>query len=411
MDNGTYMQFHEINKDGDKPEIGDHVIVSIKQTMGDSLFYSSDYEEDGTIEFELTKPTFVGDVMAGLLNMHIDDSATVAYLIDSMCINALGMDAVPDYLTAGMPIYVDIRLLDIIPAQVVEAQRKAEMQMLKQFEEGRLALYYADENYTTTKDGLVILEVAGKGRGAKDGEILLVNFNLITIDGDTLLDLFGREPVAVRCGDMELGAGFAEAMRYVPEGGEAHFVIPSSLAFDSVGLGNSVLPYTAFLLNVKNTSIYTQEEYKMEQQRLQEAEDAENQKRLEEEPARIEKFVKEHNVTVAPSETGVYYLEIERGTGDSASIGDIVTIHYNLYNIDDKLVETSYGDEPLQFVFGGGEMVPGIEEAVEKMRVGGKATIIVPAEMGFGEVAVSNDLPAYSTVIFDLELVDIQRHR
>ena len=116
-------------------------------------------------------------------------------------------------------------------------------------------------------------------------------------------------------------------------------------------------------------------------------------------------------MTVAPSETGVYYLEIERGTGDSASIGDIVTIHYNLYNIDDKLVETSYGDEPLQFVFGGGEMVPGIEEAVEKMRVGGKATIIVPAEMGFGEVAVSNDLPAYSTVIFDLELVDIQRHR
>ena len=101
--------------------------------------------------------------------------------------------------------------------------------------------------------------------------------------------------------------------------------------------------------------------------------------------------------------------------GDARSIdgdnGDLVSIHYNLYNIEDKLIETNFNEEPLQFVYGNNEMVPGIEEAVGKMRVGGKATIIVPAMMGFGDIAIDKELPAYSTVIFDIELIDVQKVR
>ena len=411
MENGAYMQFHDANDNGEMPKIGDHVIVSVKQSMGDSLFYSSEYEEGGTIEFELTKSSFVGDMMAGLLNMHLNDSATVAFLIDSMCIKTLGMDAVPDYLTAGMPIYSDMRLKGIITVEEVAAQQDFELQMMKQNDEDRLAMYYSDEKNKITKSGLIILSVKGKGRGAKVGEILMINFNLLDLDGDTLLDLFDREPVAVRCGDLELGEGFAEAMKYVPEGGEGHFVIPSALAFDSIGLENSIMPYTSLVLNVRNTSILTQEEYEAEQKKKYEAEEAANQKRLEEEPARIEKFIKEHNVNVAPSASGVYYLEIETGDGPVVDNGDIVTIHYNLYNIEDKLIESSFGSDPLQFVYGNNEMVPGIEEALGNMRVGGKATLIIPSTMGFGDVAIDKELPANSTVIFDIELIDVQKPR
>ena len=411
MENGAYMQFHEVNDNGDMPKIGDHVIVSVKQSMGDSLFYSSEYEEDGTLEFELTQSSFVGDMMAGLLNMHLNDSATVAFLIDSMCIKTLGMDAVPDYLTPGMPIYIDLRLKGIITAEEVALQHGLELKMLKQNDEDRLAMYYSDGKNKITQSGLIILSVNGKGRGAKNGEILMINFNLLDLEGDTLLDLFDREPVAVRCGDLELGEGFAEAMRYVPEGGEGHFVIPSSLAFDSVGLENSIMPYTSLVLNVHNTSILTQEEYEAEQKKKYEAEEAENKKRSEEEPARIEKFIKDHNVNVTPSATGVYYLEIEKGDGPMVDNGDIVSIHYNLYNIEDKLIESSFGSDPMQFVYGNNEMVPGIEEALGNMRVGGKATIIVPSTMGFGDVAIDKELPANSTVIFDIELIDVQKPR
>ena len=411
MKNGTYMQFYDVNNEAEMPQIGDYVVVELKQTMGDSLFYSSENEEDGVVEFELTEPTFVGDMMAGLLNMHLGDSATVACLVDSMCIKTLGMEAVPSYLTAGMPIYIDMRLKEIIPADYIAEIRRDELKMLKNENDNLLEQYYSNENNKLTKDGLIILSVKGKGRGAKVGDIMMVNFNMISLFGDTLIDLFDREPVAVKCGDLDLGEGFAEALTNVPEGGEGHFVVPYSLAFDSVGLENLIAPYTSFVLNVKSTHYYTQQEYEDYQKELRKAEDAENQKRLDEEPARIEKFVKDHNVNVAPSASGVYYLEIVKGTGPVVDNGDLVSIHYNLYNIDDKLIETSYGSDPMQFVYGRGEMVPGIEEALGNMRVGGKATIIVPSTMGFGDVAIDKELPANSTVIFDLELIDVQKVR
>lgn len=411
MKNGAYMQFHEVNKQGEMPKIGDYVIIDVKHTMGETLFYSSEYEDENGLEVELTEPSFVGDMMAGLLNMHLNDSATVVFLVDSLCIKSMGMKAVPNYLTVGMPVYIDIRLKTIVPAEEVAAQQKMELLRRQQDDEDRLAMYYSNEKYTITESGLIILNVKGKGPGPKDGEILNINFNLITLDGDTLLDLFEREPVAVRYGDLELGLGFAEAMGYVPAGGEGHFVIPSSLAFDSLGLENSILPYTSLVLNVENTSILTQAEYEAEQIRLREIEEIENQKRLKEEPDRIEKFVKEHNIQVAPSPSGVYYLEIAKGAGEVVDIGDVVSIHYNLYNIDDKLIETSFEGEPLQFVYGNNEMVPGIEEAVGNMRVGGKATIVVPSEMGFGDIAIDKELPAYSTVVFYIELIDVQKVR
>lgn len=409
MDNGAYMKFYCVNKDGDKPVLGDHVYISFNESIGDSLIYASDWNDVPGNEIEIYEPTFVGDMMAGLMNMHVGDSASVAFVVDSMCIKTLGMDAVPNYLNPGMPVYIDIRLDSIVKAEVVKARYEEYLSIRKQNDEDMLAMYYSDENNTITNDGLIITGVKGKGRAPRDGEILKINFSFVTLQGDTLLDFFNREPVTVIYGDSYLGEGFTEAMRYVPEGGEGHFVIPSSLAFDSEGLEDYIEPYTSFFLNVKNIDIMTVDEYEEEEKKLKDAEEAENQRRLAEEPANMAKFIKEHDVNVAPSETGVYYLEIKTGTGDKPEEGDMVSVYYNMYNIADKLVDSNYGIEPLSFVYGSGEMVPGIDEAMGKMRVGGKATIIVPSAMGFGDIAVDKDLPANSIVIFDLELVEVQK--
>ena len=409
MDNGAFMKFYCVNKDGDKPVLGDHVYISFNESIGDSLIYASDWNDVPGNEIEIYEPTFVGDMMAGLMNMHVGDSASVAFVVDSMCIKTLGMDAVPNYLNPGMPVYIDIRLDSIVKAEVVKARYEEYLSIRKQNDEDMLAMYYSDENNTITNDGLIITGVKGKGRAPRDGEILKINFSFVTLQGDTLLDFFNREPVTVIYGDSYLGEGFTEAMRYVPEGGEGHFVIPSSLAFDSEGLEDYIEPYTSFFLNVKNIDIMTVDEYEEEERRLKEAEEVENQKRLAEEPANMAKFIKEHNVNVAPSETGVYYLEIKTGTGEKPEEGDMVSIYYNMYNTADKLVDSNYGMEPLSFEYGSGQMVPGIDEAMGKMRVGGKATIIVPSAMGFGDIAVDKDLPANSIVIFDLELVEVQK--
>ena len=81
---------------------------------------------------------------------------------------------------------------------------------------------------------------------------------------------------------------------------------------------------------------------------------------------------------------------------------------YVIYNIDNMMIESSYEyGEPIPFIFGEKQMIPGIEEAVGYMKVGGKARIIVPSQLGFGDIKIDENLPANSTLIIDLELVDL----
>jgi len=408
MDDGTYMRFYRINNQAEKPKIGDMVLLELNQYYGDSLGFSTAKEYGKPMRYEVMEPAFVGDVMAALLNMHINDSATVAFVIDSLCLKTYGMKSVPEYFTQGMTIYTDIHLIDIFTSEQLEAEWAAEVAERKIQDEVLLSKYLSGNK--VTEDGLIILNINNnKGKFAVEGDIMMINFSLQTLDGDTIIYMYDAEPVAVKCGDQALGIGFDEAMHLVPKGGCGRFVIPSSLAFDSIGLDESIAPYTSMLLDVEMIDIMTIKEYEEEQKRLDEIQKIEAQKRLEGEQARIDEFVKTHDVRVNPTSTGLYYLEVERGTGDSAVVGDVVYIHYNLYNIEDKLIETSYGEEPLQFVYGNGEMVPGIEEAISYMKKGGKATIIVPSKIGFGEYPIDNDLPANSTVIFDIDFVDLQR--
>lgn len=411
LDDGTCIKFHRIDNQGIMPKIGDIVLIEVNQYYGDSLGFSTEKEYGEPMRYEVTEPSFVGDIMAALLNMHVGDSATVAFIIDSLCLKTYGMESVPEYLIPGMPVYADIHLVDVISAEQLENERQTELLDRKTKDQSLLAPFYSDKNCRITENGLIVLNINGKNKKkAVEGDILKIYFRLITLDGDTILNLFDNEPIAVSCGDQALGAGFDEAMRLVPLGGNGNFVIPSALAFDSVGLDNSIEPYTSLRLDVKMADIMTLKQYEDEQKRIVAVENEKAQKRLDEEPAKIAAFVKEHNVCVNPTASGLYYLEIKEGTGAVADTGDIVSIHYNLYNIDDKLIESSFEGDPMQFVYGKGEMVPGIEEAISYMKVGGKATIIVPSALGFGNVAIDNDLPANSTVIFDIDFVDLQKN-
>ena len=80
----------------------------------------------------------------------------------------------------------------------------------------------------------------------------------------------------------------------------------------------------------------------------------------------------------------------------------------SIYDINNNLIESSldYG-QPIPFVYGENQMIQGIEEAVGYMKVGGKSRIIVPSQLGFGDIKIDENLPANSTLVIDLEFVDL----
>jgi FKBP-type peptidyl-prolyl cis-trans isomerase FkpA len=73
-----------------------------------------------------------------------------------------------------------------------------------------------------------------------------------------------------------------------------------------------------------------------------------------------------------------------------------------------KKFDSSAGREPLEFTVGRGQVIKGWDQGVQGMKVGGKRTLIIPAELAYGSRAMGNDIPANSALIFDVELVQVK---
>ena len=386
-ENGALMKFYEVNKNNEMPEIGDLVLVDVTQKIADSVLFSSETIGE-PFEVLIEEPSFVGDFMCALMSMHLNDHASLVFPLDSMFLS-IG-EQVPDFVESGTMTEMDIVLKEIIKKEVLEEELRNELISRKNAEVAVLEPYYNDDNCTITEDSLIVLNInKGNGKFAKAGNIMKVYFTFNTLEGDTLLDFTTGKPYELVFGDMALGQGFYEALGLVGKGGKAEFIIPSSLAFGSEGLQDAILPYTPFGLKLEVIDIMTSDEYEAEQKAIKEKEDADNAKRLKEEPKRIAKYIKDNNITEKPQPSGLYYIEKQAGDGDSVQDGDLVAVHYSIYNLDNQLIESSYDyGQPLPFVYGGDQMIAGIEEAVGYMRVGGKARIIVPSRLGFGDVTI-----------------------
>lgn len=408
MKNGAMMKFYSENVNNEQPRIGDLVVLDMIQKISDSIIFNSDDLEE-PFEFLVEEPSFVGDIMTALLSMHVNDHASLVFPVDSLFYSI--DEQLPSFIAPGTLTEMDITLKEIVRKEDIEAELEEAARILKEEERLILSTYYNDEQYDITEDSLIVLNLRkGDGEYPKVGDIMKVYFTYQTLNGDTLLDFTSGEPYELVFGDKALGEGFYEGLSLVSKGGEAEFIIPSSLAFGSEGFEGVILPYTPFRLYLKVFDVMTSDEYEEEQNIKMEKEAVENAKRLQEEPSKIKEYIKKNNINAEPKESGLYYLEMQNGKGESAVPGDMITIHYSIYNIDGMLIESSYSyGQPLSYIYGTSEMIAGIEEAISYMKVGGSARIIVPSQLGFGEIKISDDLPANSTLIIDLEFVDLKK--
>ena len=106
-----------------------------------------------------------------------------------------------------------------------------------------------------------------------------------------------------------------------------------------------------------------------------------------------------------PSEITI--TEITVGTGATAALGDVVSVHYVL-TVNGTKLDSSYDrGVPLQpFQIGVGAVIPGFEQGVLGMKVGGKRHVVVPPALGYGNQP-NGPIPANSTLDFDIELLAI----
>ncbi|WP_338866587.1 FKBP-type peptidyl-prolyl cis-trans isomerase [Myxococcus stipitatus] len=97
------------------------------------------------------------------------------------------------------------------------------------------------------------------------------------------------------------------------------------------------------------------------------------------------------------------------GTGDEATNGARVQVHYTGYLPDGKMFETSEGKAPIAFNLGLGQVIDGWDQGLLGMRVGGKRRLIIPSALGYGaQGSASGRIPPHSVLIFDVGLISVR---
>lgn len=406
MENGAYMKFYSRSHSGVSPRLGDRVTFGMSQYFNDSLLFTTFGDEP--LDIELNKSDFVGDVTDGLLMMQVGDSARLVVLADSVFIAVMGTEAPEEY--AGKPIYYDLKLLSVKPFELIERENRILLDSLKRSEQAFLDALKSDANNTIDESGLIIMERQGKGKLAKMGDYVDFDFLICSKDEDTLMNSFDVESVDMQYGEEFICQGFTKALGMVPEGSTMRFVIPSALGFDSTGYQGVILPYETMVVKLRLNEVMDEAAHNKKIQALEAKKEAEKQQLLAHEQELIKTYVTANGITENPTESGIYIIREEEGTGKTAEWGDKVAIHYTLYNLKGEQVESSYSyGAPMEFTIGKGEMIECIEEAVMTMAPGAKVKVISPSEHAFGEFAIHEELlPAYTPLLVELELISIE---
>ena len=406
MDNGAYRKFYSHGDSETMPRLKDEVTLEMAQYFNDSLIYST--EEEGPMSLVLHESDFVGDVTAGLLMMHVGDSARLVVMADSVLLYLMNMDSVPAEF-AGLPIIYDMKLLSVKPFEVLEVERQAMLESRRQAEAEFLAAMQEEPKNTLTESGLIVMAKSGKGKVAKKGDYVVFDFLMCSSEGDTIMNSFDVEPVEMQYGEEFICPGIDDAIGMVPEGGMMRFVVPSALAFDSVGYQHFIQPYTPLVVEMRMNSVMDKAAYDKMMAEEEAAYEAEKAKRQVEEGKTIAAYIAANGVTQEPTESGLYIFLVEAGKGALAQWGDVVSVHCVLRNLQGEIIDSTYGEgEPMSFTIGEGDMVPAIEEAVMTMAPGSKVTVLTPSELAFGEMDLGEMLPPYTPLLIDLELVEVK---
>ncbi|HLO92175.1 MAG: FKBP-type peptidyl-prolyl cis-trans isomerase [Chloroflexota bacterium] len=411
-DDGLYYKFHVKGDDTTTVKAGMVLNLKLKYSINDSvLFNSADIPQDFMLP--LNEPSYKGDLYSGLAMMKPGDSATFITSADSFFLKTIKMPQLPDSTYKGKDIIFDVKLISAKTQQQMEAEYKVKLDEMKSKEQSSLENYLKSANITVAPlpSGLYYIETQkGNGQKPKKGDYGKLHFKVSTIDGKVLYSSYDQgQPMMWEIGQDFDNKGVTEALNLMSKGTKASIIVPSSLAFGEQGRGQMVPPYTTLLYDLELTDIVSKAQLDKENAEKEKKAAIEKEQAKKQELSILDNYLKTNKISVKPTASGLYFIEIKKGTGQQAATGKTVKVHYTGTLLNGTKFDSSVDrKQPFEFTIGKGEVIPGWDEGIAMMKEGGKAKLIVPSRLAYGENGRMPTIPPSATLIFDVELIDVK---
>ena len=106
---------------------------------------------------------------------------------------------------------------------------------------------------------------------------------------------------------------------------------------------------------------------------------------------------------------GLKFTDDQVGTGTEALKGKTVSVHYTGWLLDGTKFDSSRDrNQPFSFPLGQGQVIKGWDEGVAGMKVGGKRTLVIPPDLGYGARGAGGVIPPNATLKFEVELLEVK---
>ena len=348
----------DVEGKGVKPVAGDKVVVHYTGKLTNDTIFDSSHKRNQPFGFVLGMGQVIKGWDEGIALLNIGSKATLR-IPASLGYGDRDMGSIPPNST----LIFEVELLDVVsgpkPYDMGSKQWKVQPSGLK---------------YVVVQDGT--------GIKVQNGMSVSVHYSGYFEDGKTFDSSVQRgEPITIILGKRQVIPGWEEGISLLKVGDKAKFFIPYNLAYGDAGRGT--IPAKANLIF-----------------------DVEVVKAVEvAKPATYNCAGKDTLTT----KSGLKYIMVNKGNGAQALAGKKAKVHYTGYLSDGTSFDSSVErGEPIEFVLGQGQVIPGWDEGIQLLKVGDKARFIIPPSIGYGDKAMG-PIPANSTLVFDVELVDTEK--
>jgi len=258
--------------------------------------------------------------------------------------------------------------------------------------------------FKTTESGLKYNMITDSdGRTVKMDDFLTLNMLYKATKNDSVLfnTFTNPQPLNFKFQPTLFNGAINDGLLMMSAGDSAHFVVKASSVYKDQ-LPNFLTADDELKYIIKMIKLSSAEEQQKEAAAAQAAQ-------LKKEDGLISVYISENNLKVEKTENGLYYIIDKPGQGGFPKPGQSVKVHYTGTLLDGSKFDSSKDrGQPFEFPLGQGRVIKGWDQGIPKFQKGGSGKLIIPSTLGYGNRSQGPKIPANSTLVFDIELLDFK---